>query len=139
VRLWDVATGKQHGEPLTGEHTDGVSEVAFSPDGKLLASGSWDKKVRLWDVARREPRGEPLTGHTDVVQTATFSPDGKLLASASDDKTVRLWDLEVESLVAEGCRTANRNLSQAEWDRFVGSEVNYVRTCPSLPAGYGAT
>ena len=48
---------------LTG-HTDAVRSVAFSPDGKLLATASRDRRVRLWDVASRQPLGEPLTGHT---------------------------------------------------------------------------
>ncbi|MFJ3231385.1 hypothetical protein [Streptomyces sp. NPDC086787] len=80
---------------LTG-HTGAVYLTTFSPDGRVLATASYDRTVRLWNVTdptRPKPLGRPLTGHTSWVSTAIFSPDGRTLASASDDGTIRLWDV----------------------------------------------
>ena len=69
-----------------------VSGVAFSPDGRLLASCGSDDVVRLWDPVTGAER-RTLTGHTGRVNGVAFSPDGRLLASCGDDDVVRLWDL----------------------------------------------
>jgi len=65
--------------------------VAISPDGKTLASGSWDHSIRLWDGLTGKER-QTLKGHTSSVYSVAFSPDGKTLASGSEDYSIRLWD-----------------------------------------------
>ena len=72
-----------------------MNAVAFSPDGKLLASADADGTVRLWNPATRPAIGSPLraeTGPGPGVNAVAFSPDGTLLASADADGTVRLWN-----------------------------------------------
>jgi len=92
IRIWDVATRQPIGLPLAA-HRNWVNSVAFSRDGKTLASGSSDNTVILWNVATRQPLGPALTGHKDAVLTVAFSPDGRLLASGGKEGTIILWDM----------------------------------------------
>jgi WD40 repeat protein len=87
------------------KHGAPIRSVAFSPDGKFLASGSDDKTVKVWEVGSwREVA--TLRGHGGYVYSVSFSPDGKFLASGSDDKTVKVWEVgdwwEVATLRGHG-------------------------------------
>ncbi|KAE8357360.1 WD40-repeat-containing domain protein [Aspergillus caelatus] len=72
-------------------HLGSVFSVAFSPEGRLLASGSDDNTIRLWDPATGALQ-QTLESHSRSVRSVAFSPNGQLLASGSLDKTIRLWD-----------------------------------------------
>eukprot|EP00961_Rhodomonas_salina_P243268 3287217-Rhodomonas_salina.1 len=65
-------------------HTSSVTSVSFAPDGKTLASGSWDNTVKLWDAASGSQMSS-LEGHTGYVRSVAFAPDGKTVASGSVD------------------------------------------------------
>ncbi|MGQ0774634.1 MAG: nSTAND1 domain-containing NTPase [Pseudonocardiales bacterium] len=93
--LVSILTTTGYAGTLTG-HRDLVRSVAFSPDGRTLATGSLDHTVILWDLTdptRPHRLGQPLTGHTGTVGSVAFSPDGRTLASTSGDRTTILWDL----------------------------------------------
>ncbi len=96
MHVWDAATAGEVGT-LKG-HTGAVSTIAYSPDGKTLASAG-DTTVRLWDVDTGTVR-KIFRGHTKSVESLAFSADGKTLASGGGDDTARAWDVATGKLLA---------------------------------------
>ena len=97
---WRYLWGKSRGEQLmtlTG-HSNYVNCVAYSPDGKMLASGSSDHTVKLWNANTGELLAT-CAGHSAAVRSVAFSPDGKLFASGGEDNLVRLWDAHTYQII----------------------------------------
>ncbi|MGV9248992.1 nSTAND1 domain-containing NTPase [Streptomyces sp. NPDC003710] len=95
VALWDVSARRKLAT-LTG-HATWLRAVAFSPDGRRLATGGNDGKLVLWDVAARKPSAV-LPGHRGQIKGIAFSPDGRTVATAGADHTVKLWDTDRRTL-----------------------------------------
>jgi WD40 repeat protein len=95
VLLWDVATGQMR--RLEG-HTEGVLSAAISPDGKWLASGSFDTTVIVWDLASEQAR-HTLPEHGMGAVSLIFSPDSARLISGDQQNSIRVWDVATGQLL----------------------------------------
>jgi WD40 repeat protein len=94
ITLVDVSVRRRLDYQFFKGNKNWGSNVALSPDGKILAASCADYTVRRWDVATGQPIGQSLVGHTDLVWSVAFGPDGMTLASGGADKTIRLWNLQ---------------------------------------------
>jgi eukaryotic-like serine/threonine-protein kinase len=107
AELWDVAGGRTL-HRLRG-HIGEVCCLAFSPDGRLVATGSWGKEVCVWDVASGKRVLGPLRGHQQLVTKAAFTPDGRTLLTFGDENVLRVWNLatgrETAKYAPAGCFT----------------------------------
>ncbi len=149
VRLWNLEKLDLENPDLKNlvhvslkGHSAWVSSVAFSPDGKTLASGSFDRSIRLWQIDQIDWKSGTimeapivLEDHNQSVTSVAFTPDGKYLASGSYDNTVRLWIARTEDLADMVCKKVLRNLTKQEWQQFMGGDIPYEQTCPNLPPG----
>jgi WD40 repeat protein len=141
VRLWDLAAVTAW-QSLEG-HSAWVTAVAFSPDGKLLASASNDCTVKLWDPATGVAL-QTFKGHSGGVKAVAFSRDGKLLASASFDLTVRLWDattgealqrLQLDVVVAALSFSSDGSCLETDRGLIGISPFSGIFSWPTLPRG----
>ncbi|KIM23706.1 hypothetical protein M408DRAFT_251479 [Serendipita vermifera MAFF 305830] len=116
IRIWDVDTAELIAGSSKGDiwdlDTDGIAvgpskspvgeiiSVAYSPNGKRIASGGENNQLWIWDAMTDEAVIGPLEGHNDDILSVAYSPDGKHIVSGSGDSTIRIWDAETGYLVA---------------------------------------
>lgn len=124
IRIWDPDTGK----PTTGSdatvprmlHSQGVFTLAYSPDGKTLASGGKDNHIRLWDPSSGEPK-TAITGHLGWVRSLAFK--GHTIVTGSYDQTVRVWDVRklANPEILEGHKDWVCSVAFSEDDKLLAS------------------
>ncbi|MFD5074424.1 helix-turn-helix domain-containing protein [Streptomyces sp. NPDC058371] len=139
VRLLDM-TDLRHPRQLallTG-YTSPVYAVAFTPDGRRLATGEGGQKARVWDVSDpRQPKQlGALTGNELAVPTLVFSPDGHTLATGGNDHTLRLWETDIDRATARVCSLAHPPITRTEWEHYLPG-VRYRPPCPEPRSGNG--
>ena len=109
LKVWDLETGRVL-RTLKG-HSNTVSCMAVTANGKGLVSGSWDKTLKVWDLETGSPL-RTLEGHSASVNSVALTSGGKWVVSASKDKTLKVWDLETR------CARWKATLQQyLEWRR----------------------
>ena len=108
-------------------HSGAVYGVAYSPDGKRLATASDDETAKVWDA---ESGQELLTlrGHSGDVNGVAYSPDGKRLATASEDGTVQVYAIDIHELLNLARSRVTRDLTPGECKRYFQTEK-----CPAMP------
>jgi WD40 repeat protein len=132
---------------LTG-HSHLVTSVVYSPDGRYLASGSYDDTIKIWEVATGKQL-RTLPGHSDSVRSVVYSPDGRYLASGSDDGTIKIWEVatgkELRTLTGHSNGVTSvayspdgRYLASGSWDDTIKIwEVATGKELRTLTGHYG--
>lgn len=107
-----------------------INKIKFSPDGNLLATASLDGTVQLWVISDMD-KMLPVVfkDHNDYVWSIEFSQDNNYLLAGTKDGVLKLWPTKAKLIAEDMCKYLFRNMNKTEWDRYVGEDVDYVKTC----------
>ncbi len=131
INLWNVENGRVL-TTLRG-HTARVNDIAFSPDDSMVASAGMDGKVQVWVTADWTLQPVVIGDAEDFVFAVTFSMDSKYLVSGSSgDYRLMVRPTQTSSMAEDMCNHLHRNMTREEWSNYVGEDIPYAATCPSL-------
>jgi hypothetical protein len=129
VKLYNFETQKTR--QFSG-HRAGVYDVEFSPDEKLLASASSDKRLQLYVLDSPEDLPVVMENNNGFIWDIEFTKGSDYLVAACSESEIRVWPTEPALLAKEICPKLTRNLTEDEWLKYVGSEITYETTCSGI-------
>ncbi len=113
-------------------HNAGVSDVEFSPDGLLLASASYDKKLQMWVVDHEDDLPIVMDNNNGNIWRLAFAEGSDYLLASCNDGEIRVWPTDPKMLAERICPKLKRNMTKEEWDIYVANGIGYEATCQSL-------
>lgn len=132
VTIWNLEAKEKSG-PTLGGFKSGITDVHFSPDDNLIAASSRDFTVRMWDLENVYDLPTVYDDHGDWVWSLDFHPDGEHFITGSADGIIRLYNTKPDEYASMICDLITTgNLSQTEWNQYVGEDIDYVETCVGL-------
>ncbi|NJN28289.1 MAG: hypothetical protein HC819_21130 [Cyclobacteriaceae bacterium] len=115
-----------------------INAIRFSPDNKLIATASLEGTVQLWVFSRMDKMlPVAFKDHDDYVWSIEFSADSDYLLAGTKNGVLKLWPTKPDLMAQDICKYLIRNMDKTEWDRYVGDDINYIKTCDKAGANPG--
>ena len=128
LRIWDSSQGTLVNE-LSG-HDSRISDIEFSHNGELMSSASWDGTVHLWYMNNLDDLSIILQDNFDsYAWDLDFSPDDNYLVVGTRSDVIKRWPVNASIYASEICKNVSRNMTQEEWERYVGNGIEFRNTC----------
>lgn len=131
VKMYDVEKQQKDPRQFSG-HKAGVYDVEFSPDGKLLASAGSDKRLQMWVLENPEDLPIVMDNNNGFIWDIAFAKGSDYLVAACHESEIRVWPTSPELLANQVCPKLQRNMTQDEWNKYVGVKIEYETTCTNL-------
>lgn len=131
VYLWSTITQSVI-RRLRG-HTSRINAIEFSHDGNLLASASFDNSIQLWNMNKLDEVPIVMKDNFEAYAwDISFSNNDEYLVVGTNNGKVKKWPVHADQMADEICKHVKRNMTPDEWERFVGSRIEFRNTCVSL-------
>jgi len=127
VILWNIPAKKLI--RIISGHQSTVTDVQFSPDGNKLLTTSRDGTARVWYLSESRKLPIILDDHEDWVLSGSFDPTGQKIITGCGDDFIRYWPVTQSALADRICEQVDRDLTEEEWNEFVGRDFAYQESC----------